>query len=316
MKFPFRFRPSHRTRPTRLLLAVEALESRRLLSANLLKDINPIVADANPRDTTDVNGVAFFTADDSVHGRELWESDGTAAGTVLVRDIQAGGLGSDPRDLRNVNGTLYFSADDGISGRELWQSDGTEAGTQRVADLNPGGDGSDPANLTAADGMLYFTAFTPDTGRELWRSDGTAAGTQLVADIHPGGDNAFFPFLDPYLTYAGGTVFTVADDGIHGREVWAILPDARVARRASDPRSLFRQNPDRPTDEPPAPSRRETHQPRAHDTPHSFPTADGHSAPSHSGYCPPATPDARNRGEVLDAMGLDLDYLPRWAIAH
>lgn len=37
----------------------------------------------------------LFTADDGVGGVELWKTDGTDAGTVLVKDIRAGSAGSD-----------------------------------------------------------------------------------------------------------------------------------------------------------------------------------------------------------------------------
>src|SRR5262249_28675625 len=50
----------------------------------------------------------------------LWQSDGTAAGTRLVADLNPGPLASDPSYLINANGTLFFSADDGIHGNELW----------------------------------------------------------------------------------------------------------------------------------------------------------------------------------------------------
>ena len=43
-----------------------------------------------PRNLTNVNGTLFFAADDGTNGCELWKSDGTAAGTVLVKDIRPG----------------------------------------------------------------------------------------------------------------------------------------------------------------------------------------------------------------------------------
>jgi ELWxxDGT repeat protein len=46
-----------------------------------------------------------------VAGDELWKSDGTAAGTVLVKDIFPD-HSSSPNNLTNVNGTLYFDATD------------------------------------------------------------------------------------------------------------------------------------------------------------------------------------------------------------
>ncbi len=62
----------------------------------------------------------FFTADDGVHGVELWTSDGTAPGTHLVDDLAPAGSSSNPDSLAAAGDRLYFAADDGLSGREPW----------------------------------------------------------------------------------------------------------------------------------------------------------------------------------------------------
>ncbi len=82
-----------------------------------------------------VGGMVFFGATDGVAGVELWKSDGTAAGTVMVKDIYSGPFSSDVKYLTNVNGTVFFVANDGTNGAELWKSDGTAAGTVMVKDL-------------------------------------------------------------------------------------------------------------------------------------------------------------------------------------
>ena len=81
-----------------------------------------------------LGNVVLFNANDGTNGRELWKSDGTAAGTVLLKDIKQNG-DSNPWYLVNVNGVIFFSADDGTHGRELWKSDGTAAGTVMVKDI-------------------------------------------------------------------------------------------------------------------------------------------------------------------------------------
>jgi ELWxxDGT repeat protein len=82
----------------------------------------------------------------------LWKSDGTEAGTALVRDIITGAPSSSPNQMAGLDGTLLFAADDGANGYELWKSDGSETGTVLVKDINPGGGDSSPIGLTPVNG--------------------------------------------------------------------------------------------------------------------------------------------------------------------
>jgi ELWxxDGT repeat protein len=98
-----------------------------------------MMKDIHPGGFTVFNGALYFAADDGVNGYELWKSDGTAAGTVMVKNINtAAGASSYPYDFTVLNGALYFQADDGVNGYELWQSDGTGANTQLLKDICPG----------------------------------------------------------------------------------------------------------------------------------------------------------------------------------
>jgi len=83
-----------------------------------------------------VGNTLFFSARDGTHGPELWKSDGTEDGTVLVEDIHPG-VGAEPSYLTGVGGEVFFSADDGTRGSEVWKSNGTV--TVLVKDVNLGG---------------------------------------------------------------------------------------------------------------------------------------------------------------------------------
>lgn len=118
-------------------------------------------------------------------GEELWKSDGTAAGTVLVRDIRPGTEGSSLSGLSSVDRILYFTADDGVHGQELWRSRGTAAGTVLVKDFAPGTDSGEPRELTVIGNLLYVTAKTQTLGRELYvlnLADGTPGADVFVVD--------------------------------------------------------------------------------------------------------------------------------------
>jgi ELWxxDGT repeat protein len=173
-----------------------------------VRDVNPGSASSRPRWLTSVGETLFFTARDGEHGRELWRSDGTKAGTQLVRDFHVP-RGS-PASLTNFRGTLFFSSAGGGHGRELWRSNGTADGTRLVKDIKPRG-GSVPYGLTGVDRRLVFFAHEKRHGRELWRSDGTASGTKLVRDLVPGKE-----WPDVYaLTAAPGKLYFNGDNSVH-----------------------------------------------------------------------------------------------------
>lgn len=159
----------------------------------LVKDIYSGSSNSNPEQLTDVNGTLFFVANDNNStngtGKELYKSNGTGAGTTLVKDIYIGG-NANPANLTNWNGTLYFTATDATHGTELWKSDGTTAGTVLVKDIRSSTASSNPANLFVFNNALYFVADDGASGYELWKSDGTEAGTMLVIDLNTGTSSA------------------------------------------------------------------------------------------------------------------------------
>ncbi|MDH5631497.1 MAG: Ig-like domain-containing protein [Gammaproteobacteria bacterium] len=170
---------------------------------------------SNVRGFTEINGVTYFVANDGLggHGDELWKSDGTEAGTVMVKDIRPGIWSSSPIGFTNLNGILYFTANNGVDSYGLWKSDGTEAGTVMVKAINPGTSIFPQFSLINANGVLYFTA---NDGIELWKSDGTDAGTVMVKNIAPGPGSS----NPSWLTNINGVLYFTASDGINGTELW------------------------------------------------------------------------------------------------
>jgi ELWxxDGT repeat protein len=158
----------------------------------------------------------YFVANDGTNGDELWKSDGTANGTMMVKDIDNGSGSSYPYSLTAVGNTLFFQASDGTNGYELWKSDGTTNGTMMVKDIDNGSGSSNPSYLTAVGNTLFFQASDGTNGYELWKSDGTATGTMMVKDINNGSSSS-----DPSsLTAFGNTLYFRANDGTNGTELW------------------------------------------------------------------------------------------------
>jgi ELWxxDGT repeat protein len=149
-------------------------------------------------------------------------TDGTPAGTRLVRAFAAESFDLDVQSSLRVGPLLFFPVWSPATGRELWRSDGTTSGTFLLADLYPGREGSNPSPLGALDGVLLFAASDGVRGQELWASDGTVAGTRLVRDINPGpGSSVCSGGPQGGAARLAGHLFFCADDGVHGPELWA-----------------------------------------------------------------------------------------------
>lgn len=164
---------------------------------------------------TELNGEFYFQANTPANSFELWKTNGTPAGTVMVKDINPG---ANPAfhyrfvDFTEFNGALYFQANDGTNGYELWKTDGTNEGTVMVKDIDtrPGASSS-PSDFTVFNGALYFSAQDGTPGRKLWRTNGTTAGTEKVldtnistgTDILPDSFSRGFPVLNGSLYFVG-----------------------------------------------------------------------------------------------------------------
>jgi ELWxxDGT repeat protein len=145
----------------------------------LLKDINPgtdgsngiLLPDFRSGDfhTPPFNGKAFLVAGTEAEGRELWITDGTAPGTVLVKDIYPGAEdGVEGASFFYTQNALYFAGQGSdATGAELWKTDGTEAGTVQIKDINPGANSSNLAFNFAFKNQLYITADDGDNATRL-----------------------------------------------------------------------------------------------------------------------------------------------------
>ena len=144
----------------------------------------------------------------------LYKSDGTNAGTLLVKKDFSLAAGEKFRELGSVDDRLFFSFDDGVKGFELWTSDGTSSGTKLVKDIVLGGDGSYPEAFASLNGKLYFWV----NGGALWESDGSEAGTKQVA--HFNGYQVSSYFNGKAITASEGILYLelISDSGVY--ELW------------------------------------------------------------------------------------------------
>jgi ELWxxDGT repeat protein len=119
-------------------------------------------------------------------GGEYWITDGTEAGSKILKDINPGlASGTSYTNGIALNDKFIFSADDGLTGTELWVSDGTEAGTVMLKNIRQGTEGSEPNSFVLFNNLVYFSVYRGINALEFWKTDGTSEGTTLIFDMIP-----------------------------------------------------------------------------------------------------------------------------------
>jgi len=173
-----------------------------------------------------MNGELYFTAFVSGIGTELYKTDGTDVGTILLKDVRTGssnGLDSNFNEDKDIfieyNGELYFRGSTNSS-IELWKTDGTPNGTVSVKNFEATNTGA-PTYMskgnksilgTVYNGLLYFFVNRNSVG-ELWKTDGTTASTEIVRS---GLSN-----IDEMIVFNNELYFVAGDDtAAEGRELW------------------------------------------------------------------------------------------------
>ncbi|MDB5323495.1 MAG: Flagellar hook-length control protein FliK [Phycisphaerales bacterium] len=225
---------------------LESLERRALLSVQLVSDLNTTPGSSDPHDVVQANGLTFFVADDGAHGLEVWRTDGTTIGTLLVRDIAPGSDSSIPVLIGAVGNMAIFRTTTG----DFWSTDGVSNTNRLLTTVHPGAS----ANLSATIGnVLYFggvdklyrvqsgfmsqvaqltsnvtkmmavgsKVFILTADNKLWASDGTASGTVALKTLRSSLSGPF-----DMAEVEGTLYFTARNAQTSASELWKSLGTA------------------------------------------------------------------------------------------
>jgi len=229
----------------------------------LVKDINSGSGSSDPMNFVIFNNGTgnklLFNATTSTNGAELWISDGSEKGTIMVKDIYPGESYGYPFNFTvfhdGTSQKVLFTANNAEYGYELWITDGTESGTTIVKDMYEGTEGSYPNaffvfNHGTSDKIL-FKAMDNNGKYNVWVTDGTTEGTfmlkQLDPEIIPYGPSTFCTFHDGkqkalFNAYSNDNIYNelwVTDGTLAGTSRVSTTPINIIYFKALDNKILF-----------------------------------------------------------------------------
>ena len=193
----------------------------------------------------------FFTASALYTGRELWCTDGTTAGTRLVREFGSGSAEGGVTGVAKCGAAYFITAysapyvhgfwvSDGTSAAtallgskmyasqffafgpslaftnqgELYRTDGTVSGTSILKEFTPGQDHGGSYESTGWNGLMWMSVYETVGKSQIWKTDGTMPGTSVLASYGDGTSLAANLCGTPAaMFFAGGT-------SVSGRELW------------------------------------------------------------------------------------------------
>jgi ELWxxDGT repeat protein len=201
-------------------------------AANAFGELDPN-AFASKSQRAVLGNTLIMAHNDGIHGIELWRTDGSAAGTVFIKDIFPGRASSSPDLLTTFAGRVWFRADDGTNGSELWQTGGNPDDTSLVRDIRFGSEGGGVRSLVVCGDRLYFVSDSGtigvSEGEELYSVPGVDGLALEVLDIAPKAASS----RPLELTDVSGKLYFTADNGVNGRELWtsqATLPTTYLVK--------------------------------------------------------------------------------------
>jgi len=196
------------------------------MGTTLVMNLNPnFSAGSFPSNFTVFNGELYFTADDGVHGRELFKTNGTTIS--LVKDIKTGSdsstnLSDNSLVFHEINGFLYFFAEDeNGQGSDLWKTDGTSAGTVKVLELNTNETTGKLQYFKKLNTDLYFQLIDSSGHKQIIKYDTVSNVQTTVLNVYPTGNTGFYNYLTIFdnklFTFANGRIYYT--DGINSNFV-------------------------------------------------------------------------------------------------
>ncbi|DAC15050.1 MAG TPA: hypothetical protein D7I06_07635, partial [Candidatus Poseidoniales archaeon] len=205
-----------------------------MAQAGYLEHVNPWKANEDTlgqtANATSGGSSSNNTLTPSVEGADLMVGD--LMDDITFQTVSEGYNGSNTLSALTTGGSVfnqyspmgnyvYFEHNDGVHGQELWKTDGTTAGTSMVVDLNNGagnGVGGNKGAHYVHGTTLYYQCDDGSGGSntKFCKTDGTASGTVILhsnLDISENHGNHNWAHI-------GNIVYFLADDGIHGKELW------------------------------------------------------------------------------------------------